>query len=311
VSPLFKKTSAKVLKLHIPAFKYFLTVSETGSVRKAADILHVSASAISRQIINLEHSFGSKLLDRNPSGIQLTVEGKILESHMRKTIREMEIAKSRIDEISGILSGKVHYATIEGVAKDWLLPEINNFSKLHPGIEFSGRISGSDLVYESIRSGNIDFGVVMDNNLPQDIEVIRHFKTDLKVVTTAKNPISKLKYAELKDLENQKLTMLNDSFLTRKLVTTAANKLNINLNITFELDSIEMIKHNVKISNGVSILPSFSVNKDECERNSLVAINIMESQIESPATILCKKPGRHLIAPARKLIDKLAKTSFE
>ena len=77
-------------------YKYFLTVSKVGSVRKAADILHISPSAISRQISCLEHNFKAKLIDRLASGIQLTEEGKILAHHMEKTIREIEIARFRI-----------------------------------------------------------------------------------------------------------------------------------------------------------------------------------------------------------------------
>lgn len=98
--------------MQISMFKYFLTVAETGSIRQASLSLHVSASAISRQIQNLEHSFQTTLFDRCADGMLLTEEGRVLALHMQRTMREMELARaknSRYTRIDGRHGEVCHY----------------------------------------------------------------------------------------------------------------------------------------------------------------------------------------------------------
>jgi DNA-binding transcriptional LysR family regulator len=64
----------------MPAFsrflRYFMAVGRLGSIRKAADELNVSASAIDRQILNAEAELGMPLFERLPTGLRLTAAGK-------------------------------------------------------------------------------------------------------------------------------------------------------------------------------------------------------------------------------------------
>ena len=66
----------------MPAFsrflRYFMTVGRLGSIRRAADELNVSASAIARQILNVEAEIGAPLFERLPSGLRLTAAGEIM-----------------------------------------------------------------------------------------------------------------------------------------------------------------------------------------------------------------------------------------
>jgi len=129
--------------MQISMLKYFLAVAETGSIRQASLTLHVSASAISRQIQNLEHSFQTTLFDRCADGMLLTEEGKILALHMQRTMREMELARAKIADLHGLTAGTVRYATIEGVVRAWLFPAIADFQSLYPLVKFKGVISGA------------------------------------------------------------------------------------------------------------------------------------------------------------------------
>lgn len=66
----------------MPAFsrflRYFVVVGRLGSIRKAAEILNVSASAIDRQILNVEADIGIPLFERLPTGLRLTAAGEIM-----------------------------------------------------------------------------------------------------------------------------------------------------------------------------------------------------------------------------------------
>ena len=65
------------------AFKYFEAVIELGSIRKAAERLHISASSISRQIQKLEHHYGVPLLVRQAQGVRLTPAGELAARYVQ------------------------------------------------------------------------------------------------------------------------------------------------------------------------------------------------------------------------------------
>ena len=62
--------------LRLRHIHYFVTASEQGSFRKAAALLHIQESAVSRRIRDLEDRLGASLFHRHPGGVSLTVAGQ-------------------------------------------------------------------------------------------------------------------------------------------------------------------------------------------------------------------------------------------
>lgn len=70
--------------------EYFIAVAKTGSLRKAADQLYISVSAIHRQIALAEEEFGIVLFERLPSGLKLTLAGELLYADLLKWQKEFQ-----------------------------------------------------------------------------------------------------------------------------------------------------------------------------------------------------------------------------
>lgn len=60
-----------------PEYRYFYEVANSGSIRKAAELLHISPSALSRQIQRTEDTLGTPLIERRKTGVQLTAAGEL------------------------------------------------------------------------------------------------------------------------------------------------------------------------------------------------------------------------------------------
>lgn len=69
------------------ALRYFHEVARYASLRQAAERLYVTPIAVSRQIEQLEHFFGTALIERGPRGSRLTVEGECLAEQVSSTLR--------------------------------------------------------------------------------------------------------------------------------------------------------------------------------------------------------------------------------
>lgn len=290
--------------MQVSMFRYFLAVAETGSIRQAATDLHVSASAISRQIQNLEHSFKLPLFERRPSGMYLTEEGRILELHMRRTMREMELARAKIDDIHGLVAGTIRYATIEGVARAWLFPAIADFQRDYPGVGFKGGIAGTEAVYAAVESDHVDFGIAIQNELHPEIEVVQRFATQFRAAMAPDHPLAGHDTLSLTDLVPYSLTMLGSPFQTRQAFNSAAMRLGLSFDIGFELDHIELIKSHVLETGGLTILPDYAVSQ-EAESGGIVIADISENELPQCTTVLCTRKGRHLTRAAESFIDRL------
>ncbi|WP_424987207.1 LysR family transcriptional regulator [Microbulbifer sp. S227A] len=84
---------------NLVAFQYVLEVARLGSLRLAADRLHVSPSAISRQLAKLEREFGGTLVERRATGVELTEAGRIAAAHFSVIFDQIDMVKGEISEL--------------------------------------------------------------------------------------------------------------------------------------------------------------------------------------------------------------------
>ena len=84
--------------MHARVLRYLDEVVRRGSIRKAAEHLHVAPTAVNRQILDLEAELGAPLFDRIHNRLRLTPLGEMVLTHVRSTLREHAALRERIAE---------------------------------------------------------------------------------------------------------------------------------------------------------------------------------------------------------------------
>jgi DNA-binding transcriptional LysR family regulator len=115
--------------------KIFHTVAEASSFTKAATVLNLSQSAISRQIQSLEHELKIKLFERHARGLVLTDNGKYLFQTAHEVIAKLKDVEATLSDEKNKLKGKLTVTTVVSFGTTWLTPRIKEFMDLHPEIE--------------------------------------------------------------------------------------------------------------------------------------------------------------------------------
>ena len=115
--------------------KIFHTVAEVSSFTKAATVLNLSQSAISRQIQSLEHELKIRLFERHARGLVLTDNGKYLFQTAREVIAKLKDVEATFSDEKDKLKGKLTVTTVVSFGTTWLTPRIKEFMDLHPEIE--------------------------------------------------------------------------------------------------------------------------------------------------------------------------------
>ena len=115
--------------------KIFHTVAEASSFTKAATILNLSQSAISRQIQSLELDLKIQLFERHARGLVLTDNGEYLFKSAHEIISKLKDVESTLSGHKDKLNGKLTVTTVVSFGTTWLTPRIKEFMDLHPEIE--------------------------------------------------------------------------------------------------------------------------------------------------------------------------------
>jgi len=146
---------------------YFERVAHSGSVRAAAEALHIAPSAVSRAVQQLEEELGVALFDRSTRGLHLTVAGETVLGYLRRWEREAEQMGDAVRSLSGVRLETIRVATVE-VASYELAPQaIADVRRRVPGMRAEMQIGDTALVLDAVANGSADIGITI--NMPKTV----------------------------------------------------------------------------------------------------------------------------------------------
>ncbi len=117
----------------ISSLRAFVTAAETLSFKEAAARLHLSASAVSRQVMGLEELLDTRLFLRGNPGIELTPAGARYLETAARVLRELRAARDELR--SEVREGSLRVSALESFSARWLVPRLSDFIAAHPAIE--------------------------------------------------------------------------------------------------------------------------------------------------------------------------------
>jgi DNA-binding transcriptional LysR family regulator len=114
--------------------RIFHSVADAGSLTRAGDTLHLSQSAVSRQIRSLEQSLNVTLFHRHARGLILTEQGELLFDATRSMAKRLEAAEARIRDSEDEVFGNLRVTTTIGFGTLWLAPRLVAFYEKFPDL---------------------------------------------------------------------------------------------------------------------------------------------------------------------------------
>ncbi|WP_102227250.1 LysR family transcriptional regulator [Acidimangrovimonas sediminis] len=154
-------------------FRYMDEVSRLGSIRRAAEALNVSASAIDKQLLRAEEELGVPLFERHPRGVRLTSAGELLMYRMRSWQKDMRTVASEIEELKGLRRGEVRIAVSREAVSGFLPKALSGFLRENPRVATSVRVAESDRVRQMVIEGEADFGLTFSPRPLPGVSVLR------------------------------------------------------------------------------------------------------------------------------------------
>ncbi|MEC3979228.1 LysR family transcriptional regulator, partial [Amycolatopsis sp. H20-H5] len=115
--------------------EYLVTVVDSGSFTRAAELLHVTQPALSHQMRVLEKGVGGPLLERLPRAVRLTPMGRAMLPHARAALADAERARCAARQASGLEAGELQVATVYSVSLGVLPPALRVWRRERPEVD--------------------------------------------------------------------------------------------------------------------------------------------------------------------------------
>ena len=118
------------------SLRFIDVVAREGSIRKAADKLAITSTALNRRILQIEEEIGQPLFERLPGGVRLNTAGEIFLQHIRSQFADLARVQSQIADLSGIRRGHVQIASGADALRRFLPEAIATYRSAHPAVSF-------------------------------------------------------------------------------------------------------------------------------------------------------------------------------
>lgn len=148
--------------MELRVLKYFLTVADEGNFTRAADVLHVTQSTLSRQMMELESEMGTTLLIRGKRSVTLTEEGFLFKQQAETIVELADKLEHTFTDQKDVICGTIQIGATEAVGGRTLAERMKEFREKYPGVQFNLYNGMADNIKEMIEHGLFDLGLVME-----------------------------------------------------------------------------------------------------------------------------------------------------
>ena len=187
--------------MDVRIMEYYLAVVREGNISAAAEALHVSQPALSRQMKDLEEELGVTLFERGSRRIKLTEEGMILRRRAEEMVRLMQITESEISRARSSLTGEIHIGAGESRAFHYLSRTAGEIHREYPDVRFTVTSGDTEDLIDQLNSGLIDAALIFtdyDHSLYQGIRLPERDR--LGVLMRRDSALAKAERISLSDL---------------------------------------------------------------------------------------------------------------
>ena len=177
--------------MHAAVLRYFEAVAEDGSIRRASERLHISPSAVNRQILKLEDYLGTPLFERRPDGMRLTEAGDLVLRHAQATLHDFARLRGDIDKLRGVVSGDVTITTLDSLNVHLLPEALAAFIAAYPAVQV--RVIACDPVatMHAVVQGNADLGLTFSPALRRGITVLEYVSCPMCAIMTPDHALAR------------------------------------------------------------------------------------------------------------------------
>ena len=302
--------------MQMAALKIFCDVARHRSFSQAALINHITQSAVSQTVSQLEDRIKVQLVDRSTRPLQLTPLGQSYYEGCKKLVEQFDELEERYHVLEADIrharveiAGNVMVAAIYSVGLSDMGQYTQRFQAELPKAQVHIDYLHPDRVYERVLDGSADLGLVSFPKKMANLAAVAWREEEMVLSCAPSHPLASRLALLLSDLNSQRYVHFDKNLVVRRRVDRFLRKQKVAVDVVAEFDSIENIKQAVAINAGVALLPEPTI-RQEVKTHTLVGVPLYGCRFVRPLAIIHRR-GHRLAAAAKRFMDLLLETEAQ
>ncbi|WP_046730745.1 LysR family transcriptional regulator [Streptomyces humi] len=297
--------------MRVEQLEYFATVIRLGSLRRAAEDMHLSQPALSESVRNLERELGVELLERRRSGAKISDEGRKLLPHITEVLEAVDRLRRSADT-QHYVSRVVRLGTVNAATVPLLLPAVREFRAAHPQRQVEVVTEHQAVIHQGLKEGSLDLGLVSylhGDDLPADLHTTDLVRGQPVICIRPDSPLAALEAVTVTDLLTEPLIVMRAGYIMHRYVHRLLS--GRTPHFSYSTDGAEMSKLMVAEGLGAAVLPDYSVVGDPLERSGAITHRRLADDITEVRTAIQHRRSCALPKAARDLLAVFVRQAAE
>ncbi len=238
------------------------TIAETGSFTACGRKLHVSQSAISRQILILEEELGEPLFLRVGRQVRMTQAAESLVQLGKRVFQDVRETVGVITDRTRELRGTLRLSGGMTVCLYVFPPLLKHLRRVHPHLDVRLTVATAGRSVQEIRAGQVEVGLLTLPVEESDLITVPVLREELLLVTMPTHGLAKQRRVTPAELAGQPFVMFETGSATRRIIDRFFVGENMEPTVVMETENVEIIKAMVRTGLGISIVPYQAVARE-------------------------------------------------
>jgi LysR family transcriptional regulator for metE and metH len=246
------------MTLEVRHLRLVQAVADTGSLTQAGHVLHLTQSALSHQLRDVEDRLGTPLFLRIGKRLALTPAGARLLESARDVLAQLARTEDALRQLAGDRRGVLRFTTECYTCYHWLPPLLRRYRAAHPGVDLRIDVTATNAPIRALLAGQLEAAIVTDPVRDRRIVTRPLFSDELVAVVSPDHPFARRAYVEARDFESVTLLAYSapeDNTLHQKLLRPAGVTPAAHLQVGITEAIIELAKAGM----GVGVLAQWAV----------------------------------------------------
>jgi DNA-binding transcriptional LysR family regulator len=291
------------MKIDTLGVQAFIAIADHGSFQKAADRLHITQTALTRRLQNLEALLGVKLVERTTRSVALTRIGREFLPQGRRLLSDLASALTEIRETGKAERGDVSIACVPTVGVQYLPRVIQEYSTRHPNNRIKILDHASAGVAEAVLRREAEFGINIGGPHHPELASVPLLEDRFVLICRDDHPLAKRKKLSWKQLEPHPLIFVGAVSGNRPLLDSALEARDLKLQSYYEVQRSSTAVGLVAEGVAAAIVPSLALQRGAYPRIRVVALT---DPVVSRTLVLVSRKASHLSPAAQALYDTIA-----
>lgn len=292
---------------HLRLLHYVDEVARVGSIRRAAERLNLTASALNRRIQDIEEELGTPIFERLPRGVRLNAAGELLIRHIRTQLADMSRVRSQIEDLSGFRRGTVSIACSQALAYELLPSVIAAYRHEFPLVEFEVKVRDHADALRALADFEVDLAMVFRPSVMADFQVLASVEQRVVAIMAADHPLAARPSLRLRDCADYPLALPDPSYGGRQLLDEATARSSFRFEAVVESNSFEFLRNYVRFEQAITFQIEVGAPATLKERHGLVSRPVDLRDMQPARLAMGQLRGRALPVAAAKFAEQLGR----